>query len=245
MDILSIYRSLGPVDLRNVRRDRLLAWVVAAPLLVALLYRFGVPALAELLRGRLGFDLAPYHGLLMSLFVLTAPTMIGMLAGFLLIDERDDRTLTAMLVTPMPLSGYLLYRVTAPIALGFVFTVACYPVAGLAPVPALDLLAIALLASLNGPVTALFLAVFAENKVAGFALVKVLNTINILPVAAFFLPPAWQLAAGIVPAFWPMKMLWLAVAGEGYTLYAAAGLAVNAMALALLLQRFEVRMRRI
>ena len=49
MKILSLYRLLGPVDLKNVRRDDLLIWVIVSPLLLALLYRFGVPPLTGLL----------------------------------------------------------------------------------------------------------------------------------------------------------------------------------------------------
>lgn len=239
MKILSLYRLLGPVDLKNVRRDDLLLWVIFSPLLLALLYRFAVPPLTGLLRRELGFDLEPYYGLLMCGLVAMAPTTIGMIVGFLLLDERDEGMLVVMLVTPLEPSRYLLYRITAPILLGFAVTVIAYPLAGLSLVPALDLLAIALLASLSGPTTALFLAVFAENKVAGFALVKVLNTINMLPIAALLLAPPWQLVGGLVPAFWPMKMLLLAAAGEGYLWYAIAGVAVNLAVLAALLERFN------
>ena len=46
MNALGLLRTLGPVDLRNVRREPLLAWSVVFPLVVALLVRGGVPALA-------------------------------------------------------------------------------------------------------------------------------------------------------------------------------------------------------
>lgn len=241
MKLTSVLRFAGPVDLRNVRRDDLLLWIGAAPFLLALTFRFAVPPLAGLLRRELGFDLAPYHGLLMSFFILMAPSMIGWVTGFLLLDERDGGVLTALLVTPMPPAAYLLYRIGAPLLLGLAVTVVCYPVAGLAPLPWLDLLAISLVASLTGPVMALFLAAFAENKVAGFALVKVVNTITMIPIAAYFLRPPWQLAAGLVPTYWPMKMVWLATEDRGYLLYGLAGLGVYAAVIVLLLRRFQSR----
>jgi fluoroquinolone transport system permease protein len=243
MNPLSLFRSAGAVDLRNVLRDDLLAWVAAVPFLMALLYRFGVPPLARLLTRSLGFDLVPYYGLLMSFFVLLAPTMVGMVTGFLLLDERDEGILYALLVTPVSAGSYVGYRIAVPLLLGFAVTVAGYPVAGLAPLPALDLVAVAFVGALTGPVVALFLAAFAENKVAGFALVKVLNTINMLPVFAFFVAAPWQVAAGIVPAYWPMKMTWLAAAGRPYAPYAGAGLTVYALVLFLLLRRFDRRVR--
>lgn len=41
--------------------------------------------------------------------------VFGVVTGFLLLDERDDRTLTALQVTPLPLRAYIFYRVTVPI----------------------------------------------------------------------------------------------------------------------------------
>lgn len=241
MKLTSVLRFAGPVDLRNVRRDDLLLWIGVAPFLLALLFRFAVPPLAGLLGRELGFDLAPYHGLLMSFFLLMAPSMIGWVTGFLLLDERDGGVLTALLVTPMPLASYLLYRISVPLVVGFAVTVACYPLAGLAPLPFADLLALSLVASLTGPGMALFLAAFAENKVAGFALVKVVNTITMIPIAAYFVRPPWQLAAGLVPTYWPMKMVWLATEGRGYLLHGLAGLGVYAAAIVLLLRRFQTK----
>ena len=244
MKLWKIYRAAGPVDVKNVWRDDLLAWVMTVPLVIAFLLRFGVPPLAGWLSQAWAFDLQPYYPLLMSFFVLMAPSMVGMVVGFLLLDERDDRTLTALTVTPMPLGGYLIYRITLPLLLGFVITLVGYPLAGLIPLPLGALVLVTFVAALNGPVTALFLAGFAENKVAGFALVKVLNTINMLPVAAYFIDMPWQAAVGVVPAYWPMKMLWQAAAGESYFLYGVAGLAVNGVVVGWLLHRFTVTMRR-
>lgn len=244
MDLHAFYRSQVSVDLRNVRRDDMLVWVAGAPLLLALAFRFGLPPLSRLLDRELGFDLAPYHGLLMSFFVLMAPTMVGWVIGFLLLDERDEGSLTALLVTPMPLSGYLLYRTALPLLAGFVVTVAGYPIAGLAPLPFRDLVAISLVASLNGPANSLFLAAFAQNKISGLALVKVLNTLAMIPIAAFFVSSPWQAAAGIMPTYWPMKMTWRAAAGQDYALYAFPGLAVYGIVMLWLLRRFTRRLHR-
>jgi fluoroquinolone transport system permease protein len=233
--------ALARIDLANVRRDSLLLGAAMGPLMMALFYRYGVPSLTDALARGAGFDLTPYYGLLMSFFLMMPPALVGMVVGFLLLDERDDRTLTALLVTPMPLSTYLWYRVTAPLVAGLLATLACYPIPGLAPIGLIDLTVIAALGSLTGPITALFLVAFAENKVAGFALVKIINLVNILPIWAFFLELPWQLVGGIVPGFWPMKMLWLATAGESYLAYGLAGLVVNIVILWLLLGRFRAR----
>ena len=89
---------------------------------------------------------------------MTAPGMIGTVIGFLLLDERDDRMLTALLVTPMSTAGYLAYRITIPLAAGFIITIVGYRLTGVMPVSFSDLMAVSLLAAFNAPITALALA---------------------------------------------------------------------------------------
>lgn len=244
MQMLAAYRSLGWVDFRNVKRDRLLAWMAAMPLLIAALYRFGLPSLADWLLEVHAFDLRPYFPLLMSAYMMTAPGMIGTVIGFLLLDERDDRMLTALMVTPASADGYLAYRIAIPLVSGFVITIAGYRLIGLLPVSLSDLAAVSLLASFNAPITALALAGFAENKITGFAFVKILNAITMIPVIAFFVVSDWQYFAGLVPTYWPMKMFWLVASGKGYVVYGLVGLVVNGLALALLVKRFHTVLRR-
>jgi fluoroquinolone transport system permease protein len=240
MRTLTAFRSLGPVDLKNIQRDPLLVWLPMAPLLMALVMRLGIPRLAPWLAATFGLTLESYYPLLASFFLVFAPSLVGTIVGFLLLDERDERTLTALLVTPLPLSGYLLYRLTAPLLLSTLMTLLTYPLLGLVPMPFAPLLAISLLASCSAPVLALFLASFAENKVAGLALTKMLGGVNMLPVVAYFLPPTWQPLAGIIPTYWPLKTFWLA-ATEETPLWPTLllGLLINLLALALLLRRFD------
>lgn len=244
LSLLALYRLLGPVDLKNIRRDALLAWVMLFPMLLALLLRYGAPALQEVLQVQLAFDLTPYYPLLMSGYVMTAPSIVGMVTGFLLLDERDARVMTALLVTPLAPRTYLAYRLSAPLLVGFVVTLACYPLAGLTPLPVGDLLAVAGMGALSAPFIALLLVTLAPNKVAGFTLVKLFNLVNLLPTIAYFFEPPVQYLAGVMPTFWPMKMLWLAQAGDGYAAVAAGGLLVNGLVLVLLLWRLQMVMHR-
>lgn len=244
MRAIDVLRTAGPVDVKNVRRDNFLAWIVGLPFLMALLLRYGIPALAAWLQTAFAFDLAPYYVLIMSTFVVAAPAMVGMVTGFLLLDERDDDVLKALLVTPMPFGAYLLYRIVVPLAIGLPVTLAGYIIAGLAPLPFAELLLITLLGSFSAPITALFLAVVAENKVSGFAIVKLLNTINMLPALAYFIGMPWQLLVGIVPGYWPLKLVWLAEAGQPLAAVAIAGFVVNALMILLLLRAFNANIRR-
>lgn len=243
MRIPGVYRALVSVDFANVARDGMLGWMLAGPPLVALLIRVQAPALDAWVPAALGLELHTFHGLLAGLFVLMVPTMVGMAGGFLLLDERDERILIALLVTPTSLRSYLVYRIGAPWILGLAVTVVCYPLLDVAPLAPVPLVLVALLASLTAPITALFLAAFAADKVSGFALVKVHSAVSMLAVVALLVPEPWQLAAGLVPAYWPMKALLEAASGNPWALWLAAGLPVNALVLVLLSRTFETRVR--
>jgi fluoroquinolone transport system permease protein len=86
-------------------------------------------------------------------------------------------------------------------------------------------------ASLSAPLLALLLGLAAPNKVAGFAVVKVLNAVNLLPIVAYFVPRPVQYAAGMFPTYWPMRALWSAAVGESYGVSLVVGVVVSILAL--------------
>ena len=239
MRTLGIMIRLAPVDLKNIRRDSLLTWIPVVPFLLALLMRWGIPPLTEMVRVQAGRDLVPWYPLIMSSFVLTVAGMVGIVVGFLLLDERDDGVLDALLVTPVSAGALVAYRVAVPLVVGFVITLLTYPLVGLTPLPLVDLAAATALGSFGAPFMALFLASFAANKVTGFAMVKLMQAVQILPLVAFFVAPPAQLAFGLLPTYWPMKIIWLAAEGQPYAPYLVAGLVVNVASVGLLVRRFD------
>ncbi len=239
MSRVSIVLKLVPVDWKNIRRDSLLMWIPLIPPLTALLIRWGIPPLTQTLLQATGRNLEPWYPLIMASFVIALPGMIGTVTGFLLLDERDDGVLDALLVTPVSARAYVGYRIATPLVAGFLVTVLSYPLCGLTPLRWVDLLAAAALGGLGAPFMALYLASFADNKVTGFALMKLMNAIQVLPLVAWFVPQPAQLGFGLIPSYWPMKIVWQAADGLPYAPYLAAGLAVNVLAVGLLVRRFE------
>jgi fluoroquinolone transport system permease protein len=235
------WRALAAADSKLLLRDPLLGWVVLLPLGLALLLRQLIPAIGAAVAAG-GVMLEPYYPLIMSGYLMTAPGIVGMVVGFLLIDERDERTLSALRVTPLSMRAYLAYRVTGPLIVGTFSTLMGYPLIGLTPLPLHVLVPIAAVAALSAPVLALVLPLAAPNKVAGFAVVKVMNVVSLLPIMAYFIPRPAHYIAGILPTFWPMRALWSAAAGEPYLLDVTAGAAVAAIAISLAAMLFERRL---
>jgi fluoroquinolone transport system permease protein len=236
--------ALAYADTRVVWRDPLLKWVLFLPVGLALLLRVLIPRADAALLASTGFEGEPYYPLVMGGYLMTAPGIVGMVVGFLLLDEQDARTLTALRVTPLSMRRYLAYRVTVPLLVATASTLAGYQLIGVTPLPLVSLVAISVVGALSAPLLALVLASAAPNKVAGFALVKVLNGVNLLPVAAYFLPRPLQYAAGIIPAYWPMRAFWSAADRQEYIVYLAIGAMTGTLALVLAASLFERKLRR-
>lgn len=242
MNAIQCVRALGPIDVRGVRRDSTLPWLVAMPLATALILRWGLPPLSARLLERYGFDLAPYTpALLAYFFVVLTPLVFGTLIGFLLLDEKDDATLTALQVTPLSLDAYLAYRITVPVALTFLMLFIIFPLSRLAGLPWTHILVTAVAAAPLAPLFALYLAALAQNKVQGFALMKLSGFLLLAPVAAFFAGGRWELAFGLIPTYWPMKVYWLLAGGETGRVwaYVLAALLYQSAVTALLVKRFN------
>lgn len=240
MNALRVVRSLGPIDAKNVGRDALLRWMAVLPLLLAATVRFVLPVMVERIEHGLGVEIMPYYAPPMGVaLLLTTPVLVGMVVGFLLLDQRDDRTLLALRVTPLPLGGYLAYRLAMPLVLSVVFTVVAFPLAGLMELNLGELLLAAGAAALLAPLLALALAAFAANKVQGFALVKGGGVLLIAPLIAYFVPLPWQLAFGLAPTYWPSMLFWsLGVGSAESWAYLVVGTGYHALLIGWLLRRF-------
>lgn len=240
MHTIKIIRGLGPLDARSVGRDALLRWTLLLPVLIALPMRLIVPTALTRANRLLHIDLLPYIPVVLGpALLLITPSMVGLVIGFLLLDQRDDGTLTALRVTPLPLPSYLVYRLLVPMLIGVVMTLIAFPSAGLTAVGLSGLVIAALVAAPLGPIMALVLAAFGENKVQGFALMKATSVFLIAPLVAYAVPANWQLAFGILPTYWPTRLLWSLQTGDSSAwLYASVGMSYGALLVLVLFRRF-------
>jgi fluoroquinolone transport system permease protein len=163
--------------------------------------------------------------------------------GLMVLDERDDRTLMALQVTPVSLIAYALYRIGVATTIAAGYVVACLLLSGLMPPSLLPpAVPIAATGGLFGTVIALLLAAFAGNKLEGLALMKAFGILMLVPLAAYFVEADWQVLLGIFPSYWPAKAFWVAGEGGAFWPYVLAGTVYNLLLAALLLLRFRNRL---
>jgi hypothetical protein len=170
-----------------------------------------------------------------------SPGLIGAVYGLLLVDERDQRTLAVLRVMPIAFAHYLLARLATPCILSILVTIAAYPLAGLAPLPAETVVAIGLVGATTVPVVVLSIVTFASTKVGALVVMRLVNGALALPFLAYFASPLQGVLAWPVPSFWQMKALWLASDGEPYLWVLALTPVINIPLAVWLYSRFARR----
>ncbi len=232
-------RVMSLYDAKSIQRDRFLIWAASYPLVIALALRFVLPWITE--RAGSYVDLTPYWPLLTGYVVLIAsPMLTGLVVGFLMIEERDEGALNALMVTPLSLRNYMRYRAWLPALASIASVFACFVLAGLVDMSWRAWLMLSVAACPLGPICALGVAAFAENKVQALGGFKIFGTVAILPVALYFVPQPWQYMLAIAtPHYWVCRAYWAFVEGEALAyLFLAIAVVAYGVVLAWLTQRY-------
>ena len=222
MQMSQIVRTVGRNDLKLIGRDSFLMFMFLFVVIIAAVARFAFPALNEVLiaNGTLpnavvNQSLADFYPLIVAFTAIFNGAIItGAIFGFSLLDEKDDKTLKAMLVTPVPMSRYLTFRVAAPTVLSAFIVLAMVLFINQALVPLWQLVLLAMGGALASPIVVMFYGITAENKVQGFAYAKFVSIAGWAIIGAWFVPQPWQWLFGIFPPFWISKAYWMAYDGE-------------------------------
>ncbi len=228
MLMTQLISKLGRSDTKIIGRDRFLIFMFIFAVYIAAALRFLLPwadgYLAEngIMPGEtIPFrfsDMDPMFVAFMALW--TGALLVGTIFGFVLLDERDNNTLKAMLVTPVPLNRYVMYRVGGPTILAVLVVLAMVYVINVELLPFWQMLLIIISGSLAAPMVSLLFATFAENKVQGFAYSKFGGISGWAFMIGWFVPEPWQWLFGIFPPFWIGKAYWLALAGRSFWIIA-------------------------
>lgn len=241
MQLSTSLNRLSRNDSKLIGRDSMLVGLSVYIFLIAVILRFALPWLNDFAAEReFGIVIADFYPLLVAYIALFTGTLIGgMVNGFLMLDERDHDTLKALLVTPMPINHYTAYRIIMPTLISFVVILAEMAIINLALIDWGQMTLIAAVAALNGAVVALILGTFGENKVQGFAVMKIISSSGLVLFAAWFIQGPLATIVGVYPAYWPVKAYWLALNGDpSWWVHLAIGVVYFAIVIGYLVRRF-------
>ncbi len=191
-------------------RDPMMRFMLFYPLLFGLIGRYALPAIAE----TSDFMIEPNADFILAALTMITPIAFGALIGFSILEDRDDHIINSINVTPLSFSQFMSFRLIMVLILTFVGCVFVMWFSDLGNLSGGDILTIAGLAALSAPITGLTINIFSQNKIEGFAIMKLLGMIIILPIIALLFNDAKELFFSIFPAFWPAKIISTVIRGE-------------------------------
>lgn len=217
----SVWMSLARADAKRIFRDRFLLLIATYLPLMALGFRWAIPALADTVHEQL--ELRPYYPFISAVLVLILPFVMGCVLGLQLLEEKDERSLSAVVVTPFSFGRYFLFRVLTYACVGTLMLILSHETMGLVRSITLARLGVVAVAfSLSTALSACVIGILAKNQVQGFAVLKGSGFLFTLPALSFFVPTHWDLLFGVIPFYWPIKAYYVAVSGGSSVWFWAA-----------------------
>ncbi|QMS84751.1 ABC transporter permease [Candidatus Xianfuyuplasma coldseepsis] len=153
-------------------------------------------------------DNPAWGNMVAMLLVIMTSYVFGAVTGFTLLDDKDDKVLMSLKITPISTKMYVFVKILIGYIFGFIATLIIVFATGFLSDAGLGMiLLISVIASLQAPFLALVVNSFAQNKVEGFVIMKATGMTLILPAVAFFLTDWKEFFLIIAPGFWPARMI--------------------------------------
>lgn len=199
-------------DVRGIYRDGFLLAMAGYALLIAVATRIAVRLVPV---ADIELYVAPF-------VIITAASLIGLVFGFGMIEERETKT--ALLVRVLPVSPATLTAYWMVAVSGFCFAIVLASAAlyGVVPVRPMAFLVLSGVTALGAPLVMLLLGALATNKIEGLAMGKIISGSSLALAVLFVLPARWQILIAWYPWYWLYLGLLDAYAGVD----TARGLAV-------------------
>ncbi len=222
--------------LYQILKDAMLVMALAAPFLMGIFIRYGIPLGEKLLTAKFHQEavLEPYY-LIFDLFLaVLIPLMYCFIAAMVLLEEIDDKISNYMAVTPLGKNGYLISRLGISTAISLLVTVICIPVFSLTMGVSVLMIGISILSCLSGFIESLMVVSLSANKVEGMAVVKLTGIITLGIPAPFFITGKIQYILLFLPSFWIGKY-----AATSNFFYFVIGIGISAVWIIFLWEKFD------
>lgn len=202
MNFLRIFIS----DLKVIMRDPIMALLFFIPLVIGVIFKLLIHFLLPMTLEYIQFSL-PLEPYLLSMTFHMTPYMLGVVMGFMMLDDKDGNILDLVMVTPFGRRGYLLNRILFVSIFTFIYTLINYSILNLAHLNILSLLYISILLSIFTASIGLLFFRIASDKIIGLTYAKILNFVIIFVFADFIKADWFIYVAGAFPTFWITRLI--------------------------------------
>ena len=193
-------------NLKQLFREPMMALLFAVPLMISPLFRLILTYLIPIINRWVEFDMAPYEIYVLVMALLLTPGMLGIVMGFMLLDDKDGKISQLLSITPLGRSGYLTMRLFFVVIGTIIYTFYTYALLGIYIISTPVLLYLSLLHSIFAATFALIFATVATDKVKGLTYAKGLNLILLFALTDLINETWLTNISYFIPTFWITKI---------------------------------------
>jgi fluoroquinolone transport system permease protein len=226
-------------EFRGMFRDKMYAFFAIYPAIFGALGYFLVDWINDTNPGSVWGSITA-----MMLIVVTG-YVFGALIAFTLLDDKDDKVLMSLKITPINVKYYIYVKMFAGMIFGFISTLVLILATGfLSGSSFWIILAVSLLGAIQVPSVVLIVNSFSDNKVEGFVVMKLSGMVLIFPLIGFLVTGWAQYLLGVAPGYWAGRVIELELLpteeGSAFVVF-LAGVAYNLLATWLLMKVYTKR----
>jgi fluoroquinolone transport system permease protein len=192
-------------DFKQIFRNPMMILFFSMPLFIPIIFKLLLTYLVPFLQQYVTFTLDPYFSYILAATMTFAPLALGVVTGFMMLDDKDGRIVELMSITPMGESGYIVNRMVFPVIASFFYTFVIYYILSIYTIPFISLTVIALSMSIFSVSIALILALIATDKVKGLTYAKGLNMLSMFTLVDLLRLPWLSAVSHAVPTYWVTK----------------------------------------
>jgi fluoroquinolone transport system permease protein len=198
-----LYRN----DLKQILRDPVMRLLLFAPVLMISVFKLILVFFTPFLLNKLNFDLTIYYHYFLSGVLVLIAGMMGIVTGFVMIDERDGRISELLSVTPLGERGYLINRLLFAAIPVPIYSVISIYLLGIITIPFLTVIILSLILSIYSSVIGLLIFLGAGDKVKGLTYAKGLNSIGVFAFTDLFSMKWLTILSYIFPPYWITQII--------------------------------------
>lgn len=234
-----MFKTILKAELRNILRDKLYMFFVLYPVIFGAAFYF----LIEWIKNE--HPTSPWAAIAAMMVIVLTGFIFGALIAFTLLDDKDDKVLMSLKITPVSVKQYVYVKILVGMIFGFIASFILILVTDFLPGANIFLIiGVAILSAVQVPSVALIVNSFADNKVEGFVIMKLSGMIILFPLIGFLVTGWAQYFLGVAPGYWAGRLVEInLLPGENGSeiLIFLIGVAYNILATWLLMKFFTKR----
>lgn len=194
-------------DFKQLFREPIMLLLFCLPIIIFIVFKIILFIVMPMFKEYMPFEIANYYDYVIAFAFVLVPSMLSIVTGFLMIDERDGHIAELMSITPLGRNGYLYNRLSFSFLATVLYTFMGYYILNIYFIPVYALFLVSILLGLFSMTVSLVLFVLAPDKVKGLTYAKGLNILMLFTLSDL-LKTEWLIDfSKIFPTYWITQLV--------------------------------------